>query len=103
MLFTAIWHVCIYCPLAHWIFYPGGWMAQYGVLDFAGGLVVHTASGVASLVFAAWLNFVSPQKARAHQPHNVPFVLLGGALLWFGWFGFNSGSALSSNYIVSER
>ena len=98
MLFTAVRHLCVYCPLAHWIFYPGGWLAQYGAVDFAGGLVIHISSGVAALVLAFWLNFISPHKPRPHVPHNVPFVLLGAALLWFGWFGFNAGSALGANY-----
>jgi Amt family ammonium transporter len=98
VLFTALWHLCVYCPLAHWIFYSGGWMAQYGVIDYAGGMVIHLSSGVASLVMAAWLNFTSPHPPKKHVPHNVPTVLIGAALLWFGWFGFNAGSALAANY-----
>ena len=94
MLFTALWHLLIYCPLAHWIFYYKGWLATYGVVDYAGGMVIHTASGVASFVLAFWVG----GKAKPVIPHNVPFVLLGAALLWFGWFGFNAGSAVSASY-----
>lgn len=98
VLFTALWHLCVYCPLAHWIFWAGGWIAQYGVIDFAGGMVIHLSSGVASLVMAAWLNFTSPHPPKKHVPHNVPTVLLGAALLWYGWMGFNAGSALAAGY-----
>ena len=98
-LFTAVWHLAIYCPLAHWVFYPGGWLHQYGTLDYAGGLVIHVAAGVSALVLTLWLG------GRPHKetttPHNVPFVLLGTGMLWFGWFGFNAGSALSANYQAS--
>ena len=109
MLFTAAWHLCVYCPLAHWVFFPGGWLAQLGVLDYAGGLVVHTSSGVSALVFAFLLRYDAargasappPTAAPAAPPHNVPFVMLGTALLWFGWFGFNAGSALDTSYTAA--
>lgn len=73
----------MYCPLAHWIFFTGGWLAQYGAIDFAGGMVVHTSSGVSAFVLTFWLG----KSKVVHKPHNVPYVLLGAALLWFGWFG----------------
>ena len=81
MAFAAIWHLCIYCPLAHWIFFYDGWLFTFGVLDFAGGLVVHLASGASALTLAYWLG--NSKRAR-HDPHSVPYVLLGAALLWFG-------------------
>jgi len=92
MLFT----VCIYAPVAHWV-WSGGWLAKLGALDFAGGTVVHINAAAAALVAALVLG---PRKDYAHQailPHNVPFTLLGAGLLWFGWFGFNAGSALGAN------
>jgi len=99
MLFSGVWHLLVYCPITHYVFFPGGWLAQYGVLDFAGGLVVHTASGASALVFSFWLSSMgtpNPRRLLLPQPHNVPFVLLGTFLLWYGWLGFNGGSALSS-------
>ena len=98
MAFAALWHVGVYCPLAHWIFLPSGWLNRYGLLDFAGGMVIHVSSGVSAFVLAWLLGGKVP--TQAHVPHNVPFVLLGAALLWFGWFGFNAGSALSSGYVA---
>jgi Amt family ammonium transporter len=93
MLFVALWHLTVYCPLAHWIFFYDGWLFTYGVLDFAGGLVVHCASGVSALV----LTWLLGSRGRKHtEPHSIPYVLLGSAMLWFGWFGFNAGSALGA-------
>jgi Amt family ammonium transporter len=80
--FAAMWSVFVYCPLAHWVFQPTGWLAALGVLDFAGGLVVETSSGVSALVLAFWLGPVKQLKPAS--PHNLPYVLLGAALLWFG-------------------
>lgn len=99
MLFTAIWHLTVYCPLAHWLFYNGGWLYQYGAVDYAGGMVIHVSSGVSALVLTTWLG--KPRNGGHNRPHNVPFVVLGAALLWFGWFGFNAGSALSAKYGAS--
>lgn len=96
LLFVAIWHLTVYCVLAHWIFYYDGWAFKYGIVDFAGGMVIHISSGVSAFVLAFWLGRGKPHVH--HKPHNVPFVLLGAALLWFGWFGFNAGSALSAGY-----
>jgi Amt family ammonium transporter len=96
MLFIALWSIVVYSPIAHWV-WGGGWLARLGALDFAGGTVVHVNAGVAALVAAMVLG---PRKDFARQaflPHNVPFTLLGAGLLWFGWFGFNAGSALGAN------
>jgi Amt family ammonium transporter len=91
--FIVLWSTFIYSPLAHWV-WGKGWIGELGALDFAGGTVVHISSGVSALV-AAWM--IGPRKSfmiRPSAPHNVPYVLLGIGLLWFGWFGFNGGSAL---------
>ena len=96
MTFIALWVVVVYAPVAHWV-WGGGWLATLGALDFAGGTVVHVNAGVAALVAALVLG---PRKDFARQaflPHNVPFTLLGAGLLWFGWFGFNAGSALGAS------
>jgi len=96
MLFIALWALFVYAPVAHWV-WGGGWLAGLGALDFAGGTVVHVNAGVAALVAAMVLG---PRKDFARQailPHNVPFTLLGAGLLWFGWFGFNAGSALAAS------
>ena len=86
MLFSALWHLLVYCPLAHWIFYSDGWLARFGAIDFAGGMVVHTSSGVSAFVLTWWLGRGGRSNVVG-RPHNVPYVLLGAALLWFGWFG----------------
>ncbi|MET8281424.1 ammonium transporter [Micromonospora sp. NPDC005174] len=94
MIFVALWSLLVYAPVAHWLFSPLGWAHQLGALDFAGGAVVHANAGAAALVVAARLG----RRARAeHRPHNLPMMLLGTALLWVGWFGFNGGSALRAN------
>ena len=95
-VFIALWSLLVYSPVAHWV-WGGGWLARLGALDFAGGTVVHINAAAAALVAAVT---VGPRKDYARQavlPHNVPFTLLGTGLLWFGWFGFNGGSALASN------
>jgi Amt family ammonium transporter len=94
--FGSLWTILVYAPICHWV-WGGGWLATLGALDFAGGTVVHVNAGAAALVAAL---AVGARKDYGHQallPHNVPFVLLGAALLWFGWFGFNAGSALAAN------
>nr|WP_242026286.1 ammonium transporter [Limnothrix sp. FACHB-881] len=98
--FVVLWSTLIYCPLAHWV-WGKGWLGNMGALDFAGGTVVHISSGVSALV-AAWM--LGPRKdwqIKAIVPHNVPFVLLGTGLLWFGWFGFNAGSAIAANGLAA--
>ncbi len=103
-LFVLIWSTFIYCPLAHMVWAKGGFLGLYGglgALDFAGGTVVHISSGVSALVAAI---VIGPRKTYPTQlasPHNVPFILLGAGLLWFGWFGFNAGSALASGSLAT--
>jgi len=94
--FIVLWTLVVYAPVAHWV-WGGGWLGKLGVLDFAGGTVVHINAGVSALVAAAVLGGRKDYARQAILPHNVPFVLLGAGLLWFGWFGFNGGSALAAN------
>ena len=98
--FIAIWGLVVYAPVAHWV-WGGGWLGEMGALDFAGGTVVHVNAGVAALVAALVLGSRREYARTALLPHNVPFVLLGAALLWFGWFGFNGGSALAADGIAA--
>ena len=98
--FIAIWGLVVYAPVAHWV-WGGGWLGELGALDFAGGTVVHVNAGVAALVGAVVLGSRHEYARTALLPHNVPFVLLGAGLLWFGWFGFNGGSALASDGIAA--
>ena len=90
LTFLVTWQLLVYYPFVHMV-WGGGWMADYGVLDFAGGIVVHAIAGMAAL---ATVFFLGPRRVAEPEPHNIPFVALGTALLWFGWFGFNAGSAL---------
>jgi Amt family ammonium transporter len=99
--FTALWATLVYAPIAHWVWGVGGWLRGLGALDFAGGTVVHVAAGVSALVAAAVVGSRSRPAPVASQGYQVPFVLLGAALLWFGWFGFNGGSALEANGIAA--
>ncbi len=97
LLFTLLWATFVYNPVCHWIWGTGGWLKNMGVLDFAGGIVVHVNAGIAALVTAI---VIGKRKNYGHKPvppHNIPFVILGTGLLWFGWFGFNAGSALAAN------
>jgi ammonium transporter, Amt family len=95
LLFLAAWSVLVYAPVAHWV-WGGGWLGRLGALDFAGGTVVHINAGAAALVSARVVGSRKDYGRQAFLPHNVPYVVLGAALLWFGWFGFNGGSALSA-------
>jgi Amt family ammonium transporter len=99
ILFILLWATFVYDPIAHWVWGTGGWLKDLGILDFAGGTVVHISSGISGLICALVLgkrrNFDQPAR-----PHNVPFTIIGGALLWFGWFGFNAGSALKANELA---
>jgi Amt family ammonium transporter len=98
LLFLVLWSLLIYCPLAHWTWHPQGFLNQWGVKDFAGGTVVHMSAGWAALAGAMILGRRKSHEAKeAHSPANVPFVMLGTGMLWFGWFGFNAGSALKAN------
>src|SRR5687767_5261427 len=94
--FISLWALAVYSPIAHWV-WGGGWLADMGALDFAGGTVVHVNAGVAALVAALVVGKRRDFKKAALMPHNVPFTLLGAGLLWFGWFGFNAGSAVSAS------
>ena len=95
-VFILLWSALVYDPLAHWVWGEGGWLLEMGALDFAGGTVVHLSSGISALVLCL---FLGKRKGFPHErmaPHNLPMTLLGAGLLWFGWFGFNAGSALSA-------
>jgi len=97
--FISIWALAVYSPIAHWV-WGGGWLAKMGALDFAGGTVVHVNAAVAALAAAVVVGRRSDHQKASILPHNVPFVLLGAGLLWFGWFGFNAGSALAASPIA---
>ncbi|MFC1847749.1 ammonium transporter [Chloroflexota bacterium] len=103
LLFAVLWFTVVYCPVAHWVWGDGGWLAKLGALDFAGGTVVHVSAGMTALALALLLR---PRKGfsegQAMEPSNIPLVVLGAGLLWFGWFGFNAGSALESNGLASS-
>ncbi|HSV15277.1 MAG TPA: ammonium transporter [Tepidisphaeraceae bacterium] len=98
--FISLWAVVVYSPIAHWV-WGGGWLAKMGALDFAGGTVVHVNAAVAAFAAAIVVGQRSDYKKASILPHNVPFVLLGAGLLWFGWFGFNAGSALAAGPIAA--
>jgi Amt family ammonium transporter len=94
--FSVLWLLVVYVPIAHWV-WGGGWLAQLGVMDFAGGIVVHVSAGVAALVCALVLGKRRGFPHTAMTPHSLPFTVAGGGMLWVGWFGFNAGSALAAN------
>jgi Amt family ammonium transporter len=99
--FVALWFLLVYAPVAHWVFSPLGWASKLGAQDFAGGLVVHVNAGAAGLAMAFVLGRRRGWPTEAMRPHNLPLVLLGAAMLWFGWFGFNAGSALGANSVAA--
>ncbi|MFT3917727.1 MAG: ammonium transporter [Anaeromyxobacteraceae bacterium] len=101
VLFTALWSLIVYSPVAHWVWAPGGWLRGLGVLDFAGGTVVHINAAAAALVGAIVIGKRANLRSPTVLPHNVPFAILGMGLLWFGWLGFNGGSALAANGLAS--
>ncbi len=101
LLFIVLWSTFIYSPLAHWVWGSGGWLGALGALDFAGGTVVHISSGTSALVAALMIGRRRGYGREAMAPHNVPFVVIGAALLWVGWFGFNAGSALAADGIAT--
>jgi len=101
VVFSLLWAIFVYNPVCHWIWGSGGWLAKLGVLDFAGGLVVHATCGAAAL---ASVIVIGPRKGYGQtnfMPHNLPMTMLGTGLLWFGWFGFNGGSALAANEVAA--
>ena len=102
LLFTILWATFVYDPLAHWVWGTGGWLKNLGALDFAGGIVVHVSSGISALVLALLLGKRVGYNHKPIRPHNLPFTVLGGALLWFGWFGFNAGSALAADGLAAN-
>ena len=97
LVFLVLWFTLVYCPIAHWVWGQGGWIKQLGGLDFAGGLVVHIASGMSALAAAIVIGKRIGWKKEPISPHNLSLTLIGASLLWFGWFGFNAGSALGAN------
>ena len=101
-IFIAFWSLIVYYPMAHMVWGSGGFLAEIGSVDFAGGNVVHISSGVTGLVLAAILGRRRGVEHTSYRVHNIPFVFLGAALLWFGWFGFNAGSALSANGLAAH-
>jgi Amt family ammonium transporter len=100
--FVLLWTTIVYDPLAHWVWAADGWLSNLGALDFAGGTVVHISSGISGLVACILLGRRNKSGAEPMVPHNLPFTMLGAALLWFGWFGFNAGSALSANGLAAS-
>jgi len=100
VVFITLWALVVYSPIAHWV-WGGGWLSKMGALDFAGGTVVHVNAGVAALVAAVVVGKRRDYPSSSLLPHNVPFTLLGAGVLWFGWFGFNAGSAVAANGIAS--
>ncbi|EFL50087.1 ammonium transporter [Solidesulfovibrio fructosivorans JJ]] len=101
LVFTCLWMIVVYSPMAHWV-WGGGWMAKMGALDFAGGAVVHMSSGASALAAALYLGRRHGYGKQAFIPHNLPLTILGAGLLWFGWFGFNAGSALAANGLAAS-
>ncbi|HEY4708473.1 MAG TPA: ammonium transporter, partial [Thermodesulfobacteriota bacterium] len=102
VIFTLLWTTIVYDPLAHWVWGVGGWLRVLGALDFAGGTVVHISSGAAALATAFVVGKRKGFKTDLMMPHNLPLTILGAGLLWFGWFGFNAGSALSANGLAAS-
>ncbi len=100
VIFTVLWTILVYAPICHWVWGEGGWLRQLGALDFAGGTVVHISSGVAGLAVA--LKLGARQENHQHRPHNLGLTILGAGMLWFGWFGFNAGSALAANHTATH-
>jgi Amt family ammonium transporter len=96
LLFISLWSLLVYSPIAHWVWSPGGWLFEMGALDFAGGTVVHISSGITALVAAIMIGKRKGYPGEEMRPHNLTMTVLGTALLWFGWYGFNGGSAVSS-------
>ncbi|MCW4017259.1 MAG: ammonium transporter [Candidatus Bathyarchaeota archaeon] len=111
LIFIILWSTFIYVPIAHWVWNPDGWLKALGAIDFAGGLVVHISAGLSALAAALvvgrrkgcstpWKDHMKSLDTESDKPSNIPYVILGAALLWFGWFGFNAGSALAANNIA---
>ncbi len=101
MLFSALWLILVYCPMCYWV-WGGGWMGEMGALDFAGGAVVHMSSGAAALAAALVIGKRKGYGKAKFIPHNLPLTVLGAGILWFGWFGFNAGSALAADGLAAS-
>jgi Amt family ammonium transporter len=103
LIFTVLWAIFVYNPVAHWVWSADGWLFKLGALDFAGGTVVHINAGIAALVMAIMIGKRKlPNGQHITAPHNIPFVVIGAALLWFGWFGFNAGSGLAADGLAAS-
>jgi Amt family ammonium transporter len=102
LVFTLLWATLVYDPVAHWVWGVGGMLRQLGALDFAGGTVVHVTAGFSALAFALVIGSRKGFGAAMFEPHNIPYSVLGAGLLWFGWFGFNGGSALAANGLAVQ-
>ncbi|MBN2616653.1 MAG: ammonium transporter [Bacteroidales bacterium] len=102
VIFSLLWALLIYNPIAHWVWSSDGWLAKLGALDFAGGTVVHINAGIAALVMAVMLGKRRDYQRHAIPPHSIPFVAIGAALLWVGWFGFNAGSGLAADGLAAN-
>ncbi|MCX6642385.1 MAG: ammonium transporter, partial [Candidatus Bathyarchaeota archaeon] len=101
LIFIIFWSTFIYCPVAHWVWNSAGWLRTLGAIDFAGGLVVHITAGLSALAAAMVIGRRKDlEKKETMKPSNIPYVILGAALLWFGWFGFNAGSALAADNVM---
>jgi Amt family ammonium transporter len=102
LVFTVLWALIVYNPVAHWVWSADGWLFKLGALDFAGGTVVHINAGIAAIVTAVMLGKRRDYQGHALPPHNIPHVFIGAALLWFGWFGFNAGSGLAADGLAGN-
>ena len=102
VVFLGLWLVLVYGPVAHWVFAPSGWLARRGALDFAGGTVVHINAGIAALAVVLVIGRRRGWPGEGLAPHSLPLTLLGTGILWFGWFGFNAGSALAANGVAAQ-
>jgi Amt family ammonium transporter len=101
VLFTILWSIVVYSPIAHWVWATDGWLFKLGALDFAGGTVVHASSGLSALIVALLIG-KRVASAEKIEPHDIPMTVLGAGLLWFGWFGFNAGSAVAANGLAAS-
>ncbi|MBI5886614.1 MAG: ammonium transporter [Deltaproteobacteria bacterium] len=102
IVFSVVWSIVVYDPLAHWVWGTGGWLRELGALDFAGGTVVHISAGVSALAAALVMGKRKGYMTEVMAPHNLPMTVMGAGLLWFGWFGFNAGSALGANGLAAS-
>jgi Amt family ammonium transporter len=102
LVFSVLWLTVVYCPIAHWVWGNGGWLAGLGILDFAGGSVVHINAGISALALVMLLGRRRGFPQEPMEPNNIPMVVLGAGLLWFGWFGFNAGSSLASDGLAAS-